>query len=67
MTDYETVIGLECHVQLATQSKMFCGCPSDYSGAPPNTHVCPICFGMPWRLAVMNRVAIEYAVDPVWP
>jgi aspartyl-tRNA(Asn)/glutamyl-tRNA(Gln) amidotransferase subunit B len=39
---YEAVIGLECHVQLATASKMFCGCPADYAGAAPNTHVCPI-------------------------
>ena len=46
-TEYETVIGLECHVQLATRSKMFCGCPTDYAGAAPNTHVCPICLGMP--------------------
>lgn len=59
---YEAVIGLECHVQLATNSKMFCGCPSDYSGAPPNTHVCPICFGMPGVLPVMNRTAIEYTL-----
>jgi aspartyl-tRNA(Asn)/glutamyl-tRNA(Gln) amidotransferase subunit B len=59
---YETVIGLECHVQLATRSKMFCGCPSDYAGAAPNTHVCPICLGMPGVLPVMNRVAVEYTL-----
>src|SRR5207248_11130727 len=59
---YEAVIGLECHVQLATRSKMFCGCPSDYAGAPPNSHVCPICFGMPGVLPVMNRKAIEYTL-----
>src|SRR5216684_1068411 len=59
---YEAVIGLECHVQLATHSKMFCGCPSDYSGAPPNTHVCPICFGMPGVLPVINRIAVEYTL-----
>jgi aspartyl-tRNA(Asn)/glutamyl-tRNA(Gln) amidotransferase subunit B len=60
--DYEAVIGLECHVQLATHSKMFCGCPSDYSGAAPNTHVCPICLGMPGVLPVINRVAVEYTL-----
>ena len=60
--DYETVIGLECHVQLATQSKMFCGCAADYAGAAPNTHVCPICLGMPGVLPVMNRVAVEYTL-----
>ena len=59
---YETVIGLECHVQLATHSKMFCGCPTDYSGAPPNSHVCPICLGMPGVLPVINRVAVEYTL-----
>jgi aspartyl-tRNA(Asn)/glutamyl-tRNA(Gln) amidotransferase subunit B len=62
MSDYEAVIGLECHVQLATQSKMFCGCPTDYSGAAPNTHVCPICLGMPGVLPVINRVAVEYTL-----
>ena len=59
---YEVVIGLECHVQLATRSKMFCGCASDYAGAAPNTHVCPICLGMPGVLPVMNRVAVEYTL-----
>ncbi len=61
-SSYEAVIGLECHVQLATHSKMFCGCPSDYSGAAPNTHVCPICFGMPGVLPVINRIAVEYTL-----
>lgn len=59
---YEAVIGLECHVQLATHSKMFCGCPTDYSGAAPNSHVCPICLGMPGVLPVINRVAVEYTL-----
>src|SRR6266513_14826 len=59
---YEAVIGLECHVQLATHSKMFCGCPTDYSGAAPNTHVCPICLGMPGTLPVINRKAVEYTL-----
>ncbi len=56
---YEVVVGLECHVQLATNSKMFCGCPTDYAGAPPNTHVCPVCLGMPGVLPVINRKAVE--------
>src|SRR5216683_1639809 len=59
---YEPVIGLECHVQLATRSKMFCRCSADYAGAAPNTHVCPICFGMPGVLPVINRVAVEYTL-----
>jgi aspartyl-tRNA(Asn)/glutamyl-tRNA(Gln) amidotransferase subunit B len=59
---YEAVIGLECHVQLATDSKMFCGCPTDYAGAAPNTHVCPICLGMPGVLPVINRKAVEYTL-----
>src|SRR6202171_6247529 len=61
-TKYEAVIGLECHVQLATDSKMFCGCPTDYAGAAPNTHVCPVCLGMPGVLPVINEQAIEYIV-----
>jgi aspartyl-tRNA(Asn)/glutamyl-tRNA(Gln) amidotransferase subunit B len=59
---YEVVIGLECHVQLATRSKMFCGCPTEYAGSPPNTHVCPICLGMPGVLPVINRTAVEYTL-----
>src|SRR5215216_4820420 len=59
---YEAVIGLECHVQLATASKMFCSCSSDYAGAPPNTHVCPICLGMPGVLPVINSKAVEYTL-----
>src|SRR5438270_2019586 len=59
---YEAVVGLECHVQLATRSKMFCGCPADYAGAAPNTHVCPICLGMPGVLPVINRKAVEYTL-----
>jgi aspartyl-tRNA(Asn)/glutamyl-tRNA(Gln) amidotransferase subunit B len=60
--EYEAVIGLECHVQLHTQSKMFCGCSADYAGAAPNTHVCPICFGMPGVLPVINRKAVEFTL-----
>src|SRR5579871_3136266 len=59
---YETVIGLEVHSQLLTKSKMFCGCAADYSGAEPNTHVCPICMGMPGVLPVINRQAVEYTI-----
>ncbi len=59
---YEAVIGLECHVQLATRSKMFCGCPTDYAGSPPNAHVCPICLGMPGVLPVINATAVEYTL-----
>jgi aspartyl-tRNA(Asn)/glutamyl-tRNA(Gln) amidotransferase subunit B len=61
-SSYEAVIGLECHVQLATNSKMFCGCPTVYSGAAPNTHACPICLGMPGVLPVINRKAVEYTL-----
>jgi len=59
---YETIIGLEVHAQLLTQSKMFCRCSADYANAPPNTHVCPICMGMPGVLPSINRRAIECTV-----
>ncbi|MHB0868829.1 MAG: Asp-tRNA(Asn)/Glu-tRNA(Gln) amidotransferase subunit GatB [Chloroflexota bacterium] len=60
--EYEPVIGLEVHAQLLTESKMFCSCSADYAGAAPNTHVCPVCLGMPGVLPVMNRKAVEYTV-----
>jgi aspartyl-tRNA(Asn)/glutamyl-tRNA(Gln) amidotransferase subunit B len=56
--DYETVIGLEIHVQLLTQSKMFCGCSTRF-GAPPNSQTCPVCLGLPGSLPVINRRAVE--------
>ncbi|HEY0826462.1 MAG TPA: Asp-tRNA(Asn)/Glu-tRNA(Gln) amidotransferase subunit GatB [Bacilli bacterium] len=60
-TKYETVIGLEVHVELHTQSKIFCGCSTSF-GAPPNTHTCPVCLGHPGVLPVLNRQAVEYAM-----
>jgi len=60
--DYEVVIGLEVHAQLLTASKMFCGCSADYADAPPNTHVCPICMGMPGVLPVINQRAVDYTI-----
>ncbi len=58
--EYETVIGLEVHVELATKTKIFCGCSTAFGGAP-NTHVCPVCSGMPGSLPVLNRQVVEYA------
>ena len=58
---YETVIGLECHVELSTATKMFCGCPNRF-GSEPNTNVCPVCLGHPGTLPVPNEKAIEYAI-----
>jgi aspartyl-tRNA(Asn)/glutamyl-tRNA(Gln) amidotransferase subunit B len=61
-TDYEVVIGLEVHSQLLTKSKMFCSCSTDYAYAAPNTHVCPICMGMPGVLPVINQQAVAYTI-----
>jgi aspartyl-tRNA(Asn)/glutamyl-tRNA(Gln) amidotransferase subunit B len=58
---YEPVIGIETHVELTTDSKMFCGCPVDF-GSPPNTNVCPVCLGLPGALPVVNGRAVEYAM-----
>ena len=58
---YETVIGLETHVELATRTKIFCGCTTAFGGAP-NTHTCPVCTGMPGSLPVLNRQVLKYAI-----
>lgn len=58
---YETVIGLEVHIELSTESKIFCGCPAKFGGEP-NTHTCPVCTGMPGALPVLNRKVAEYAL-----
>lgn len=61
MANYETVIGLEVHVELATKTKIFCGCSTAFGGAP-NTHTCPVCTGMPGSLPVLNKQVVEYAM-----
>lgn len=60
-TEWEVVIGLEVHVELATKSKIFCACTTEFGGAP-NTHCCPVCMGMPGTLPVLNRQVLAYAV-----
>ena len=61
MKSYETVIGLEVHVELATKTKIFCGCTTEFGGAP-NTHCCPVCTGMPGTLPVLNKQVVEFAI-----
>jgi aspartyl-tRNA(Asn)/glutamyl-tRNA(Gln) amidotransferase subunit B len=61
VNSYEPVIGLEIHAQLQTRTKVFCGCSTAF-GAPPNSHVCPVCLGMPGALPVLNRQAVDYAI-----
>src|SRR3954447_7835414 len=58
---YETVIGLEVHCELATASKLFCGCANEFGGEP-NTHICPVCLGLPGSLPVLNEKSVEYAL-----
>ncbi len=60
--NFETIIGLEVHAQLLTRSKMFCRCSADYASTPSNTHVCPVCMGMPGVLPVINRQAVEFTM-----
>src|SRR5437667_2222600 len=60
--DFEVVIGLEVHSQLLTKSKMFCSCSTGYANAAPNTHVCPICMGMPGVMPVINAQAVRYTI-----
>ncbi|HEX5323549.1 MAG TPA: Asp-tRNA(Asn)/Glu-tRNA(Gln) amidotransferase subunit GatB [Capsulimonadaceae bacterium] len=61
MSQYEVVVGMECHAELLTNSKMFCGCANDFGGAP-NTRTCPVCLGLPGSLPVPNRKAVELTV-----
>ncbi|MBU3982131.1 MAG: Asp-tRNA(Asn)/Glu-tRNA(Gln) amidotransferase GatCAB subunit B, partial [Proteobacteria bacterium] len=58
---FETVIGLEIHAQLKTESKIFCGCSTKF-GAPPNSHTCPVCLGLPGSLPVLNKKVVEFAI-----
>jgi len=62
MTQYETVIGLEVHAQLLTESKMFCSCSTNYANKEPNTHVCPVCLGMPGVMPVINKKAVQFTI-----
>ena len=61
-TKYDVIIGLEIHVQTKTQSKMFCTCPTGYFNQEPNTHVCPVCLGLPGALPVPNKEALKLCI-----
>ncbi|MSZ28961.1 MAG: hypothetical protein F2634_01220, partial [Actinobacteria bacterium] len=58
---YETVIGLEVHVELATKTKLFCGCANEF-GSEPNTNICPVCLGLPGSLPVLNERVVDFAL-----
>lgn len=60
--NYQVVVGMEVHAQLLTRTKMFCRCRGDYQGAPPNTHTCPTCLGLPGAMPVINRAAVEATI-----
>jgi aspartyl-tRNA(Asn)/glutamyl-tRNA(Gln) amidotransferase subunit B len=62
MTEGQVIVGLEVHCQLDTKSKLFCGCSTDYRNDAPNTHVCPVCLGLPGAMPVLNKRSIEYAM-----
>lgn len=59
--EFEAVIGLEVHAELSTKTKIYCGCTTEFGGKP-NTHVCPICLGLPGSLPQLNKKVVEYAM-----
>ena len=61
--NYTTVVGLEVHVQLLTETKLFCGCANRFNPTQPNVQTCPVCLGLPGSLPVMNRYAFELALE----